>query len=326
MARLLVIVVNYKSARLALRAADSVLAERADIPELELVIVENDSGDAEELRQGLQQPRFAGWARLVVAPKNGGFAYGNNLAVREALASPNPPPYYLLLNPDTEVKRGALRKLLDFIEQRPEVGIIGPKIVHEDGKDEGVAFRFPSVWGELERGAHFGPITRVLKDHIVAQKMGDEPTPVDWVFGAAMIVRAEVFARIGLMDETYFLYYEETDFCLAAQRAGFQTWYFPQAEVVHFAGQSTGVTVRDQQKRRLPTYWFESRRRFFAKNFGLGYAARADVALWFGAALFRVRMAVDPKARPETPHLLTDLVRHSAILPSNWRVLPAKTT
>ena len=143
--------------------------------------------------------------------------------------------------------------------------------------------------------------------------MDDQPRQVDWLPGASMMIRQEVFRAIGLMDESYFLYFEETDFCLQARRAGWHCWYVPQSRVLHIAGQSTGVTAALERPRRLPAYWFESRRRYFIKNHGRGYAAAADVLWMLAFASWRVRRWLLRRPDPAPPWQLLDFFRHSAL-------------
>lgn len=109
-----------------------------------------------------------------------------------------------------------------------------------------------------------GVVTALLRKHVVAPEPPASATRVDWVSGASMFVRAQVLARIGLLDDGYFMYYEETDYCLAAQRAGFEVWHCPVFDVVHLEGAASGV--RPRSRRRRPRYWFASRARFFRKN------------------------------------------------------------
>jgi GT2 family glycosyltransferase len=137
---------------------------------------------------------------------------------------------------------------------------------------------------------------------------------VDWLPGASMMVRRTVFDAIGLMDEDYFLYYEETDFCLQAARAGFETWHVPSSRVMHIAGQSTGVTGKQSVKRRLPGYWFESRTRYFMKNHGRLYSAATDVAWAAAFAMWRVRRKLQGKVDEDPPNMLWDLLRHSSMV------------
>src|SRR6185312_15227837 len=103
-----------------------------------------------------------------------------------------------------------------------------------------------------------------------------EPGLCDWVSGACMIVRREVFDSIGLLDDGYFMYFEEVDFCHRAQRAGWLCGYVPEARVVHLVGQSTGKTDPDKTRRRMPDYWFRSRRRYFLHHQGRVVTILAD--------------------------------------------------
>ena len=126
-----------------------------------------------------------------------------------------------------------------------------------------------------------------------------------------MIVRREVFEKIGLMDEAYFMYCEEMDFCLQANKAGWSCWYVPQSRVVHLVGQSSGVTDTKKPPKRLPQYWFDSRRRYFLKNYGLVYTALTDVSWASGFGVWRVRRVLQGKPDGDPPKLLTDFVMNS---------------
>ncbi len=317
MPSLLAVIVNYRSAALAIKCVASLVAEKEQVPDLQVQVIENDSGDFEVLSEALNKPEYHSWVRLVRAEKNGGFAYGNNLAVRSALKGSDPPQYFLLLNPDTEVRPGAIQTLIDFMNRTPRAGIAGSQLENADGSLWKRAFRFPNILGELNNGMNFGPVSRLLEHYCVVREMGELNTQVDWLPGAAMIVRRDVYEQVGLMDESYFLYYEETDFCLAAQRAGWECWYVPAALVMHVSGQSTGVTAHTDEKKRLPDYWFESRRRFFVKNFGVRYAAMSDIAYGLGLGFCRARTMLTKKKSPLAPRMLYDMLRHSVLLPKN---------
>jgi GT2 family glycosyltransferase len=149
---------------------------------------------------------------------------------------------------------------------------------------------------------------------MIAPPPSDEPVPCDWVAGASMIVRREVFEKVGLMDEKYFMYFEEVDFCLQAKRAGWQCWYVPASRVVHLVGAVSQVSDSRKHRKRRPAYWFESRRRYFLKNHGWLYAALADLAFLIGFALWRVRRFVQQKDDPDPPKLLTDSIAHSVFV------------
>jgi N-acetylglucosaminyl-diphospho-decaprenol L-rhamnosyltransferase len=308
-----VAIVNYRSAELTLRALDSLRGEvRQPGLSLSAVVVENASGDEDVLRREMEA-RFADFATLIVAPTNGGFGAGNNLAMRWAFERTRAADYVLCLNPDTEVRPGGVLELVRFMEARPEVGIAGSRFEHADGSEWPIAFRFPGVLSEIEGGCVLGVVSRALTQHAVARVMGPEPAEADWLPGASMILRRSMLERIGGFDEAYFLYFEETDLCLRAKRAGYQTWHVPRSRVMHIRGQSTGVTVLNEKPKRLPGYWFESRRRYFLKHHGVAYAALADVAAVGAGCVGFLKRTL--KREPQTPHLLRDLVAHSAL----WR-------
>ncbi|HEY6879188.1 MAG TPA: glycosyltransferase family 2 protein, partial [Polyangiales bacterium] len=204
-----VIIVNYRSAELTLRALASLAEERKN-PALKLraVVVENDSGDAARLREGMAP--FADFAELEVSPVNGGFGAGNNRGMRRVLRSGHRPDAFHFLNPDTVVHPGAVLSLVRFLHEHPRAGAVGSRFEHADGTPWPIAFRFPTPWGELEGSAQLGILTRWLGQHSVARELGEQPEQVDWLSGASMMMRRECLEQVGGFDETYFLYFEET--------------------------------------------------------------------------------------------------------------------
>jgi N-acetylglucosaminyl-diphospho-decaprenol L-rhamnosyltransferase len=318
--RLLVVIVNYKTAALTTACLRSLEHEISGVAGISVTVVDNDSGDGPALAGAIRAHGWEGWVALKTAARNGGFSAGNNEAIRAALASANPPRFVLLLNSDTEVRPGALRTLLKFMEAHPEIGLAGTGVENPDGSDWPFAFRFISPANQLLNGLRLGVLDRIFSGRVVARRMDQHRADrVDWVSGCSMIVRREVFDSIGLMDEGYFLYFEEVDFCLRAHRAGWPCWYVPQSRIMHIGGQSTGVTERQTaidrpQSKRVPAYWFESRRRYFVKNFGIGRAIAADLAFGIGYACWRLRRRLQRKPDLDPPHMLADFWRHSVLL------------
>lgn len=311
----LVVIVNYRTAPLTIDCLRSLEPEVLSRAGTQVVVVENDSPDdsAEKIEAAIETNGWSEWASLVPSGYNGGYAYGNNVAIRPALAAENPPSYFLLLNPDTQVRAGAISALVEFLEQHSEVGIAGSSFENQDGSLWPIAFRFPSVLSEVEAGLRLGVVTKLLGNWAVPRTMEQTETTVDWLPGASMMIRREVFESVGLMDENYFLYYEETDFCLQAKRAGWSCWYVPQSRVMHIAGQSTGVTVRDSRPKRLPKYWFDSRRRYFVKNHGWFYAVVADTFWALCYTTWRMRRVIQGKPDNDPPQLLGDFIRNSVL-------------
>ena len=313
----LIIIVNYRTPELVVDSLRSLQPEVITNPGTTVVVVDNASGDhsVDHIANAITTNGWQSWASLLPAPKNGGFAYGNNLAIAPAMKSPTPPDLFWLLNPDTVARPGALRSLIDFMAANSHVGICGGGIEEADGEHWPYAFRFPSLLSEVERGFGFSLVSRLLSRWMVCRTMGQEPARVDWVSGCTMMVRRETVEKIGLMDEGYFLYFEETDYCLQAHRAGLECWYVPASRIMHIAGQSTGVTDAAQATRRVPSYWFASRRRFFAKNYGRLYAAFTDIAWVLSFCLGSLRLWLQRRPRNSPPRLLADFLRHSSL----WR-------
>lgn len=315
----LVVIVNYRTPALVVECLRSLEAEVHHSDATSVFIVDNDSrdGSLEHITAAVNEHGWGHWVRVVASPVNGGFAHGNNIAIRSALAAGDPPDYVWLLNPDTRVREGALRELLAFMSSRPEVGIAGSAIEDDEGQLWPYAFRFPSVLSELDRGLRLGLVTRLLKRWTILEKMSESPAQVDWVSGASLMIRRRVIDEIGLMDEDYFLYFEETDYCRMAGRAGWMCWYVPQSRVLHLAGQSTGIGRRTTHTQRTPKYWFDSRRRYFIKNHSRAYAVLADLVWICSHAICQVRHALSGRRDPKPPHLLRDFVQSSALLTSD---------
>ena len=314
MTSMLVIIVNYRTASLTIDCLHSLADEAAQLPGLRAMVIDNDSGDgsAERIGEAVAERGWT-WASVVASPDNLGFGAGNNLALRLALAGDAPPDLFWLLNPDTRVEPGAAAALLRFAQDHPHAGIIGTRLLEEDGSPWPYAFRFPTILSEVERGVQLGLVSRLLRNHVVARRMGAEPAPVDWVSGASCVVRRELVEAIGLFDEGFFLYYEETDFMLRARQAGWQSWYAPQASVLHLAGQSTKVTGSAAVARRVPGYWFESRQRYFRKHHGFGYTLLADLGWALSYLIWRASRLLRRSPAKEPPHLFLDFLRHSAL-------------
>lgn len=307
-----IIIVNYRTAGLVVDCLHSLNAEVRRLPGCRAIVVDNASGDGSVERIGAAI-KAAGWSWADMLPlrENGGFSFGNNAAIRKLLNSKHPPTYFHLLNPDTYIRPGAVGKLIEFLEAHPSVGIAGSRLENPDGSPQVSAFRFHGILSELERGIRFGPVTRILQRWMVAPPPRDQPHKADWLNGASMMIRREVFDDIGLMDEGYFLYYEETDFCMRAKNAGWTSWTVPTSRVVHLEGQSTGATGIGAKRRRLPKYWFDSRRRYFRKHHGAGYEFLVNLVHSGSYALWRFRRWLQFRDDEETPYYLPDFWKNT---------------
>ncbi len=307
--KVLTIILNYRTPELTLKAIEAAHREMEGIAG-EILVIDNGSGDdsPELLSAAIDGNGWArsGRVRFKQAGRNGGFGAGNNFGMRLGLSDDTQPDFYYILNSDAFPQSGAIRNLLSYMVANRKVGIAGSTIRGIDGAPHETAFRFPSVAGEFEGAVRTGIVSRLLRDSIVPLPMPKETCKVDWVAGASALLRRRMLDEIGLFDETFFLYYEETDLCLRAARAGWETHYLCNSLVVHVGSSSTGMKIWQ----RTPQYWFDSRLHYFTKNHGRGYAARATLARIAGAALWRLRVAVSNKPLGDPPHFLRDLTAH----------------
>jgi GT2 family glycosyltransferase len=311
-----IVIVNYRTADLVIACVRSLCAEARNLVRPHLALVDNGSADgsAERIAAAIVDEGWSSWVSLLPLVDNRGFSAGNNAGIRFLLQSPQPPGYFLLLNPDTVARPGALRALLDLAEAHPKAGIIGSRLEDPAGIAQQSVFRFPSAIGQLEQGLRLGIASRLLSRWRVIVPQPEHACQADWVSGASMLIRREVLDAIGLLDEGYFLYFEEVDFCLRAARAGWERWHEPGSRVVHLMGQSTGIADRTASTRRVPAYILESRRRYFIKNHGPFYALVADLT-WLTAHLFWVlRSRLLGGSKPVAPMLLRDFLRHSVVI------------
>jgi GT2 family glycosyltransferase len=321
----LVVIVHYRTPALTIECLRSLEAEVRAYRNASVVVVDNQSqdGSAARLAEAIRSQGWSSWARLVESPVNGGFAYGNNHVIGPALATGNPPDYFWLLNPDTTIYPGSMTSLIDFLAAHPKAGLAGSAIEEKPGVLWPYAFRFPSLLSEFDDGLRLGLVSRLLAPWAILERMDqNRESRVDWVAGASLMVKRQVFEQIGLMDENYFLYYEETDYCLQAKRAGWDCWYVPKSRVFHVVGASTGLVDRPPEPRRIPRYWFESRRRFFIKNRSRLYAVATDLVWMLSYALWRVRRVLQRKDGFEPPHVFGDFVRNSSLMTSEISVNP----
>lgn len=312
--KLLVVIVNYRVAHLTIDCLRSVADEISNVPGTHVAVCENGTGDdsVERIQKAIDDNGWGSWSTLTAIGPNLGFTGGNNAIIRPAIQSADLPQYVLLLNADTIVRPNAFKALVDFMDQRPSVGIAGSRLEDPDGTPQRSAFRFQTPLSEFEANLKLGLVSRLLESWLVAPPVTNETFKTDWVSGASMIIRREVFQDIGILDEGYYTYYDDIDFCFNALKAGWPTWYVPASRVVHLVGQTTGVT--NKSPKRQPPYLFEARRRYFLKNHNPFYAALADAGMIIGLALCKLRVMLTGKEDSTPRHILRDSIRHSVFL------------
>jgi len=300
-------IVNYRTGAMVAECLASLATQRVLLRGGRAIVVDNASGDdsVARIEAAIAANGWGDWVEVIAAPRNGGFAYGNNRAIERAREIDPRLSAIVFLNPDTVVRPGALRALLSHLESHADAGIVGATIEDEHGARQKSAHRFPSPLTELVAGSQLGIAARLVGVDALTEGHSQR---CDWVSGAAFVVRREVFEKIGGLDEGYFLYFEEVDFCRRARRAGWTCWTVADARVVHREGSSTGI----REVRRRPAYWFESRRRYFTKAYGTLGLIAADVLWAVGRASYLARRAVGlggaPKLAAVPPRFALDLL------------------
>ncbi len=256
--RLCIVIVNHRTPGQVLEALAS-LEGQVDPVTDQVVVVDNDSRDdsVPRIDAAIAQRGFGAWCTLVRAPRNSGFAAGHNVGIRAADAD-----FYLLLHCNARVKPGAIATLLSEMKGFPGVGIAGPRLESPDGTPQVSCFRDLTPASELLSAAQARPITRALSRYEVPLPVVDEPIEADWISFACVLMRREVIERVGLLDEGYFMYFEDSDFCRATREIGFRIRCFPSARVVYARGE------RELSRARPPRSFYASRSRYFRKGYG----------------------------------------------------------
>jgi GT2 family glycosyltransferase len=268
---LLIVITSYRAKQLTLDCLKSLAAERSSVPDMQVGICDNGNQDdtAECLNRAIMENGWQDWCYVKTVMPNRGFSGGNNVILREALTSSDVPDYFLLLNADTIVLPGSIRHMLDMADRRMDIGIFGPRLIDAAGVPQTSCFRFISPVYELIRAARTGPVTKLLANWEPSiRPMPEISIEPDWVSFACALIRKKVFADIGVLDEGYYLYFDDVDFCRSARNLGWGILYLPEVEVVHLEGQSNFVPEYTRLKKRRPAYWYVSRSWYFSKFYG----------------------------------------------------------
>lgn len=305
-----VAIVNYKTADLVCECLESIACLNANA-KISVCVVDNASGDGslDKLQSYVRSERFSGWVYILDGKRNGGFSYGNNRAAEyfEKIGI----THFWLLNPDANPKSDALLELLNVLDRHEGCAMVGSRLQDEDGTEQVAAFNFPTPFGEFVNTLKLNLVSKVFTKRVIAQPLETIVQEVDWVAGASMLIRWSDFEKVGFMDEGYFLYFEEVDLCMAVRSCGRSIMYVPQSRVVHHVGAATGISDTRKQAPRRPRYWFESRRRFYIKNYGVLCAILADMFWLVGFSLYRLKALLMRKPRLDPPYFAWDFLKNS---------------
>jgi GT2 family glycosyltransferase len=295
-------------------AIASTLAALADVNfEWSVTVVDNDSGDGSEEKIKIhcqnQQQIDSLWKKVEVlqSGNNGGFGAGNNIGIRHAMMKYDDLEYIYILNSDAFPATDALIPLVSFLDANSEYGFAGSYIHGVDNEPHNTAFRFPTIQSEFEGAINLGLITRLFKNNVVPMGIPKSSIDVNWLAGASMMMRVEMIHQIGVFDETFFLYFEETDLFLRASRKGWKARYMLESRVAHVGSASTGMKKWD----RIPEYWLDSRKHYFTKNHGHFYFAVATLAKLIGRSVWKLRCMLTSKKDSEPKNFGRDMLKHA---------------
>ncbi len=228
-----IVIVNYNVKNLLKKCLESIFKYEKDT-EFEVIEVDNNS---EDHSQKMVKKNFT-QVKLIENKRNLGFSAGCNQGIRESQGR-----YILLLNPDTELTTGGLKKMIDFMDSKPEVGICGAKMMDREGNLQFSCRSFPSYLTAISSSQSI--LNRIFPENFLSQKYllkekdHSQIQEVDWVSGSCLLTRREMLEKIGLLDERFYLYVEDVDLCYRAKKSGFSVFYFPQVVVIHHIGKST---------------------------------------------------------------------------------------
>jgi hypothetical protein len=225
-----ILIVNWNTRERLIRCIESVLAHTKEIS-FEVIVVDNASRDASA---EAVCNHFGGNREVTLLPqdKNLGFAQANNVAYQQAEGE-----YILLLNPDTEIRDEAFAKMIHFLESDSAIGVVGPKMSNPDGSIQPSCRRFPRLrdWLVTLVGLHrIIPLRHYLMLDFNHQHQAD----VDQVMGASLMTKRSVIDQVGFLDNGFFLWFEEVDFCKRVRDAGYRVVFYPEAQVIHWGAQS----------------------------------------------------------------------------------------
>ena len=255
-----IIIVSWNVRELLRKCLYSVIGIQSSVKSLlntEIIVADNASSDntVEMLRAEFPN------VRVIENRENVGFGRANNKALAVAQGR-----YLFLLNPDTEIRPGALQTLYDYAEAHPRVGMIGPQLFYGDGTRQSSRRRFPTLataFLESTKLQQWFPRNRVLTQYYMRDTRDDATQQVDWINGAAMFVRRKLYDQIGGFDEQFFMYSEELDWCYRAKKASWEIVYLPTAQITHYEGKSS-----EQAAARRDIYFNTSKIRFYRKYRG----------------------------------------------------------
>ncbi|HJW27806.1 MAG TPA: glycosyltransferase family 2 protein, partial [Saprospiraceae bacterium] len=221
----------------------------------EMIVVDNASSDGTGEMLSREFPQV----KVLRNDRNLGFAASNNKAILISSGR-----YILLLNPDTRILNGAIQETVAFMDSHSRAGLVGCKLKYPDGRFQPTAYSFPTVWNMFAEAIFLYkvfPKTKLFGSYHLSYLDYDSDVEVDWLIGAYFLIRREVTQKIGILDEQFFMYTEDTDYCYRIKQAGYEVWFTSKAEVEHYYGGFSGIN------RRVVVWTHRSQVLFYQKHY-----------------------------------------------------------
>jgi len=222
-----IIILNYKSAGLTRQCLKSIREAEPNL-EFEIFVVDNASGDGVIPMVNEQFPKV----KTLAAPYNMGFAAGNNFGMKKASGR-----YIMILNPDITVTPGALEKMVQFMDEHERVGLLAPQLLNPDKTVQNSCYRFPNMMIPVYRRTPLGKTEAgkaAINQYLMKDSDHNNTSEVDWCLGASIMMRKAAIDAVGMLDERYFMYFEDADWCRRFWSAGWKVVYFPEVKMVHY--------------------------------------------------------------------------------------------
>jgi N-acetylglucosaminyl-diphospho-decaprenol L-rhamnosyltransferase len=270
-----VVVVSWNVRDLLRCCLQSIIGAGAPAGEIIVVDCASSDGSVEMARHEFPS------VRLIASTENLGYARGSNMGLAHACGR-----HLMIMNPDTEVIGDALATMVHYLDSHPEVGAVGPQLRYPDGSLQSSRRRFPTLatafWESTLLHQWF-PNNPAAHRYYIVDRPADVPQAVDWLVGAAMMVRRTAWEQVGPLDEGFFMYFEELDWCRRCHAAGWQIHYLPTAQIIHHEGKSSEQVVAAR------TIRFQcSKIRYFTKYYGVFWGK----TIWlFLLATFGIQLA-----------------------------------
>lgn len=290
-AEIAIIIVNFRTAEMLINCL-SMMIRNLNFSDLKIVIVDNNSkdGSVEKIESWILSENLSDNLFLVKSSLNGGFSAGNNIGIKSINAN-----YYLLLNSDAYIQSESINVLREKIRSDPSIGVVSPRLTWRDGTPQESTFNLFHPITEFVIQANTGFITNILKKYFISEPVNDTPRDVPWTSFACVMISHECINRVGLLDEGYFMYFEDVEYCLRTARNQYRIFHEPSASAVHLRGGSSSVKKNARLKKRLPKYYYESRARFYYQKSGLLGLLAANIAWYLGTAVSILRQLAGRK-------------------------------